>query len=469
MTTKYGGFKASQATPDEIIAFARLMRGKSLRELVPASGLLGESRRSDKGAVGQLVERAFGLPRSNRQGPDFEHAEVELKAVPLKRGNRTVRTKERTNITMIDYATLVDETWARAKVRNKLEKILFVFYFHIDNQDALDAVVEETVLWTPSEDLLPQMERDWSVVRQKVIDGLAHKISEADGLVLGAATKGAGGGKLVSQPHNPGERAKSRAWALKPSLTTWLYEKEAGCAKAIVSLGDTLGLQKDQDFESIVIERLSAFQGLSLEQVARRLKVPISKAKSGAAILVRRAIGVIDNAAAISEFRERGIRIKIVPVALNGRPYEAMSFPAFNHMEVWKEEWEESDLLEHLNRLLIIPLIRPERTTPKDEQRWGPAFFWSPSADQLQGIEAEWRDYVSRIEAGESRALPSSASTNFIHVRPHARDSGDIEPAPKVGNVVKKSFWLNTAFLTTLIRHHGVDTLPIRNTKRSTR
>jgi DNA mismatch repair protein MutH len=451
----YGEFRGETASEEEIVAFARRLRGKTLREVLPASGRLRETAAGDKGRIGHLVERVFGLPRSSQQGPDFTKAGIELKVVPLKRSSRSTRAKERTSVTMIDYDALVDESWSTAKVRKKLQKILFVFFFHRNDAQPLETAIEEFVLWTPPEDLVPQLATDWSVVRRKVLDGLAHEISEGDGRVLGAATKGAGGGYLVSQPRNREVRAKPRVWALKPALTTWLYEQERSGSRPVVDLRTALKLTKAQSFEDVVLERLDKYRGRTLAEIARALEVPLSRAKSGAAILVRRAIGVMDDRAAIREFKERGIQMKSVPVSPVGRPYEAMSFPKFNHMEVWKEEWDDSELLQHLSRLLIVPLIRDERKTPKEKQRWGSAFFWSPTADQLHGIECEWRQYTRLIEIGKAKELPGSSATCFIHVRPHARDSSDTEPAPKVGRVVKKCFWLNVEFVERVVTENG--------------
>lgn len=455
MAIRYSQFDGDAATEAEVLEYAKKLRGKRLRDVLPASGRVAESKPGDKGAVGQLVERAFGLARSSEQRPDFGNAGIELKVVPLKRSSRSVRSKERTSVTMIDYGALVDETWQTAKVRKKIEKILFVFYYHVDKGNPLDTVIEETVLWIPQGELLPQLRSDWSVVRKKVLDGLAHEISEGDGRVLGAATKGAGGGKLVDQPRNQAVRAKPRAWALKPALTTWLYEEKRAGKKPVISLRDALKLKPAEGFEDAVLQRLESYEGRTLAEVAKLLGVPISKAKSAAAILVRRAIGVLDEKALIREFKERGIQIKIVPLSPAGRPYEAMSFPKFNHMEVWKEEWEESDLLQQLDRMLVVPLVRAERKTPKERQVWGRAFFWSPSADQLNGIECEWRDYCRRIQAGEANKLPGASQTRYIHVRPHARDSRDTELAPRVGQVVKKCFWLNQDFIARVVAENN--------------
>ena len=452
----YQKFDPEKATVQEIIEFSSSLKGKALRDVLPASGALREGAPSDKGAVGQLVERAFGLPRSSEQRPDFRAAGVELKVVPLKRTKREVRAKERTNVSMIDYFALPRETWTTAKVRNKLQHVLFVFYFHVDAASPMDAVIEEVVLWSPDESLAPQLERDWTVVRDKVAAGMAHEISESDGRVLGAATKGAGGGKLVDQPHNSQARAKPRAWALKPALTSWIYQNErAEKRESEVSLEYLLKVRKGADFEATVLRRLVSYSGRSLASIAGELGISIGRAKSSAALLVRHAIGVTNDRVRIREFEQRGIEIKTVPVSEAGRPWEAMSFPKFNHMQVIHEEWEHSDLLSRLSRLLIVPLVRPARDTPKEESLWGIPFFWSPNYEQLRGIESEWRDYVSRIARGQSNQLPGYSATRFIHVRPHGRDKTDTEPAPMLEPQVKKSFWLNPGFMAQVIVANG--------------
>lgn len=83
-----------------------------------------------------------------------------------------------------------------------------------------------------------------------------------------------------------------------------------------------------------------------------------SRAKSGAATIVRRAIGVLDDRASIREFEQHGIEVKTVPLSADGRPYEAMSFPAFRYQELVHEEWK-TRIFWRLQRLLIISFVDP--------------------------------------------------------------------------------------------------------------
>ena len=72
--------------------------------------------------------------------------------------------------------------------------------------------------------------------------------------------------------------------------------------------------------------------------------------------------------------------------------------------------------------------------------------------DLLETIRQEWELYRLEIRAGRAATLTSAAETRTIHVRPHGRDSTDVDVAPIVGDVVKKSFWLNKNLVSEVLR-----------------
>lgn len=144
-------FDPRTASREEIELRARKMRGRTLRELGVSVTAARERASGDKGIVGIQVESDFGIRQNSESAPDFTGAGVELKVVPLKPGSsraRSVRVKERTSVTMIDYATLVEERWANASVRKKLNAILFVYFVHeklLTPETALDCRISDVV------------------------------------------------------------------------------------------------------------------------------------------------------------------------------------------------------------------------------------------------------------------------------------------------------------------------------------
>ena len=118
------------------------------------------------------------------------------------------------------------ETWDSANVRKKL-RILFVFFEHLNGRSKREFPVHSVVLWEPLDEIEAQVRRDWEAVHAKVLAGLAHELSEADGRIVGPVTKGADSSE--SSPVSPTATvlAKSRAFALKPSFTFGLYVEPA--------------------------------------------------------------------------------------------------------------------------------------------------------------------------------------------------------------------------------------------------
>lgn len=457
----YGeSFDPSQASAEEIRRRANRMRGKTLGELGVTLAAVKDRPYSDKGVVGLMVERYFGIKQNSDSAPDFTAAGIELKVVPLQQlrpPKAALRVKERTSVTMINYGRLVDESWKSASVRKKVAAVLFVFYHHTASGDPLTYPIKDVVLWEPSAELMLQFESDWTVVREKVAAGLAHQISERDGKLLGAATKGAGG-TFVDQPRSP-IKAKPRAWALKPSLTTWILQDASAKRSADESLAETLKLSPGQDFERAVLVRLRGYAGQSLETIASGLGVELSsEAKAGPAILIRRLLGMVNDKARIREFEQFGIGVKTVPISEDGQTvFESMSFPRFDHMEVIDETWEESELRNHLQRILFVPLVRRGRKEPRAKHRLGRAFFWSPSEEELDAIGVEWETFVQMIREKEADRLPSAAQTEYIHVRPKGRDGSDTEPAPGFAAMMKRCFWLNDSYVRRIINENLPD------------
>ena len=451
-------FDPRTATEAAIMARAAKLVDHPIKASLSRLTKVSETKRGDKGGFGQLVERYFNISQNSESAPDFTSAAIELKSVPLVRRSRAdgFRAKERTTVSMIDFHALVDERWETASVRPKLARILFVFFEHLPGRAVEEFPVLAVELWRPDAALCLDIRKDWEVVHRKVGAGLAHEISEGDGHILGAATKGPNAAKVVSQPRSP-IPARSRAWALKASVTSALYDRIAGAGHrhGTLSLRDQLGLSLESDFESEVLTRLHRFAGRSLADIAESTGADLSSAKGAAHQIVRRALGVVDDKARLKEFDDRGIVIKTVPLSPEGKAYEAMSFPYFRYAEYADEEWEDSEFLSYIQRLLVVPVIRAERKTALADRVLGRAFFWSPARADLQTIEAEWTCIRNLIRVGKADRLPSYKETEFIHARPHGRDSDDTDVDPLLGPLPKYSLWLNPTYTARIVSENG--------------
>ena len=430
-----------------MLRFARTVEGTA-----PAEYALGPFvLKGRKGGYGCVIELLFGLDCDSRPEPDFAAAGIELKATKLERIRARWEVGERTSVHMIDYERLPDETWSQATIKKKLAKILFCFYRWVPTEDPLTWTVDKMYYWRPDEQQWEYLRADWEFIRARCAAGEAHLLSERDTFVLGAATKAADSRKLRRQI---GGTAKPRVFSLKQPFVRALYD--AACGRpATASLTKTLRIRRIEAFETTLEARLRAFEGRAVGGLASEYGVASTTAKQFSAMVVgrtvRKLLGIADPRAKIREFEEFGIEMHVVPIKVNGKAKEALSFPGFRYGALLDETWETSDLRSRLNRLLIVPIHEPAKAAPLREWRLGHAFFWTPSDTEVDLIESEWEMYRDQIRSGRADRLTTAAHTRMIHVRPKARDRRDTDDAPLVGPVVKKSFWLNQALLTELV------------------
>lgn len=85
-----------------------------------------------KGGLGEIIEeRFFHYQCNNDSRPDFYKAGVELKVTPYKvNKNGTLVAKERLIITMIDYFSVIEETFESSHMWNKAKLILLIYYLY---------------------------------------------------------------------------------------------------------------------------------------------------------------------------------------------------------------------------------------------------------------------------------------------------------------------------------------------------
>jgi DNA mismatch repair endonuclease MutH len=434
-------FDYRSATEAAVLKRADLLEGRRLGD-IPGVRFVSSDPRRGRQEVGHAIEAWFGIPRNAMPGPDFPAAGIELKAVPLVRGtNRQLRIKERTVVSLIDYETLAGETWVTASVRKKL-KILFVFFEHLLGHPKSEFPIHSVILWEPRGEIEAQIRRDWEAVRQKTRDGRAHELSEADGRILGPCTKGASSASLRRQPFSE-VRAMSRAFALKPSFTFALYVEPRVAPLDESDIAESATLSE-------VRPAFQEFVGRTIESVANEMGVRPSKAKNHAARVVRRAI---DHSSPLPahEFRRIGPTIRVPRVDTKSLPYEAVSFPAFKHIELVEEEWDDSALLSYVEHMLLIPVVGVDRTTPPASCVIGTPVYWEPTPEQMSTMSREWARFRDLIAAGRSADLPTESQTHALHVRPHGRDATDRDPVPGGGTQIKRSFWLNRRFVQEIL------------------
>ena len=134
-----------EADPISIETYAKRLIGKTFADVCKQDDItkamvvrettnyeVKHENKKRKGGLGELIEeRFFHYQTNNDARPDFDKAGVELKVTPYKQNkNGTLVAKERLILTMIDYFSVVDETFEDSHMWQKARLILLVYYLY---------------------------------------------------------------------------------------------------------------------------------------------------------------------------------------------------------------------------------------------------------------------------------------------------------------------------------------------------
>lgn len=437
-----GSFPYDRTNPESIAYYAARLVGKTLREATGIDRI--DSPHRKRGSFGSAVEYYYFHIKSNSdRAPDFKEAGIELKTTPLKR----VRTgqlvsKERLVLSMINYNEVVNETWEESTVLKKCSDMLLVSYLYEPEKNPVDYEFCLAELWSIPEEDMAIIRQDWQVVVDKVRQGRAHELSSSDTFYLEACTKAASGESRRSQPFSD-ISAKPRAWALKQSYMTTVSQKLLG-AQAI----ERSASQRHLSLIDLVRERFVGYFGKTEQELAASFGLVREGArtpKSLGSLITKRILG-IDPESRIAEFEKAGIKTKTMRIKRNGMPKEAVSFPAFDYFVLAETAFEDSAFLEQLEQKYLFVIYREDERV-RGRYSLADVMFWQMPEDDLPEARRCYEEMRRRVRNGDADNSVRSSENRCCHVRPHARSGEDTLPTPQGKAVVKRSFWLNQAYI----------------------
>lgn len=203
--------------------------------------------------------------------------------------------------------------------------------------------------------------------------------------------------------------------------------------------------------------------------------------KSAVSVIVRNYINnnSIYNVETLDDYN---IRLKFISVNSDYKCFEALSFSHSSLYKILFEDWCSSDLLEQPNlrkqlnfNFLLIPIIKDkQKGVFNNNLAWkiGNFSYWKPNAKELELIGEEWYltkkviqegVKLNRVKFGNSfrnkNNLPKQSETNFIHLRPHGKNSYDydleyLEYTNGNIEITKQSFWLNKKYINLLLKDY---------------
>jgi DNA mismatch repair protein MutH len=452
---------------NSILEYAKALKGKTLRDTCNSSLLIHTF--TGKGSFGQILEKFyFGYEPNSKSEPDFVQVGLELKSSPLKQlKNQEYRSKERLVLNIISYYNIVEQSFETSDFWKKNANILLIFYLHKVEQDIMDYVIKLVEEWNFPETDLEIIKKDWQIIKNKVLDGNAHELSEGDTFYLGACTKGLNANTIKKQPYSP-IPAKQRAFSLKQGylnhiIATISKDRIGNYGKLIPSIE----IAKKQTIDEIVISKFKPFLNKTVEQIIDKLKISINKtAKSFYANLTNAILGIeLDKE--IEEFEKAEIIVKTVRLKENNLPKEDVSFSSFKYEEIVNELWDNSrfkDILEH-KFLFIFYQFEKENLVLRKVK------FWNMPYEDINETSKVWKKTKWIIQNGKIvreindgirlTNFPNKSFNRISHVRPHAKNAADTYLLPvkdKLTNAkkyTKHCFWLNNTYVRDEIYLNG--------------
>lgn len=408
-----------------------------------------------KGGLGEIIEeRYFHYPANNDARPDFDKAGVELKVTPYKQNkNGSFSAKERLILTMTDYFKVVNEEFEDSHMWQKARLILLVYYlYQKEIENRLDYKIGYVNLFTPPEEDIKIIKQDFEVIKQKIKDGKAHELSEADTLYLGAAPKAATSRNRRKQPYSD-ELAKPRAFSFKTSYMTYILNHYIIPGKNTYE--SIIKEKTEESFEDYVIHKIEQYRDNTVHELCDKFQIPYKdkKPKNLEAMLTYRMLGIKGNHA--EEFEKANIVIKTIRINKNNRIKESMSFPIFNFKELIEEEWDDSTFGNYLRETKFLFVVY--KYDDNDELRLKGCQFWNIPYDDLEKeVKVVWEKTKQLIKNGlkievkngkNCSNLPKISENRVCHVRPHGRNAQDTYELPDGRRLTKQCFWLNNSYI----------------------
>lgn len=448
----------------EIELISKSAIGKSVNDILNEEIVTIEDKDANKGGLGQLIEKyLFGMDNNSDSEPDFMPAGIELKVTPYKKIKcDKLSAKERLVLNIIDYMTEYKNTFRSSHFWYKNNKIQLLWYLWEANKDKKDLIItHEKLLELEKNEDLKQIEEDWNFIINKIREGKAHEISEADTMYLGACSKGANASSTRQQPFSD-IPAMQRAFCFKNSYMTQLVRKYIGdYSNAEKVLKDT-----DASFNDFVQNVINKYKGRTQSELMKELNID-SKAKNILNMIINRMFNVKSKLKDTDEFVKANIIPKTIRVESNGRIIESMSFPYFKFDEIMNTDFEDSDLKEELETTKYMFFIFKEENGEyvfKGIKLWNmPEIIIESKVKSMYEKTQEvirTGNIVNHIDERGRRItnFPGMSDNGICHVRPHGRNSKDTTSLPVKDSVTgaieftKQCFWFNNSYLKEIIK-----------------
>ena len=254
-------------TEEELLNYTSTIKGKTFKDIDSEKLLENATLTRQKGLLGHVVETGFyKYPINSASKADFEELDIELKVTGYVRNkNGTLRAKERLVLSKIDFNKIINETFENSHVLGKCRKMLIIWYEYDHEKEAKDFLITNYQLYDMDNDK-EIFKNDFDIIKQKVLEGKAHELSEGDTSYLGACTKARTSSDRTTQPFSD-ILSKPRAYSLKNAYMTGILRE--GIENTTITLSNTTKYNNDSTKkESSKVKENLQFKPISIKHTS---------------------------------------------------------------------------------------------------------------------------------------------------------------------------------------------------------
>ncbi len=374
-------------TEKELLKYTSKIDGKTFEEIDSKNLLKNTNPKRQKGILGQIVETGFyKYDLNNKSNADFENLGIELKVTGYKQNkNGSISAKERLVLSKIDFNKIINETYESSHLLEKCKKMLIIWYLYEPKKEAKDYVITHHQLYDMNKDEYI-FKSDFELIKEKVLNGKAHELSEGDTSYLGACTKSATSKDRTSQPFSD-IPSKPRAYSLKNSYMTGILRNSIKSKITLNIEQSKLNLNHDfeidnshgnlekiprfKTIEEYITAKIKPYIGKTQLEILREItgktyaeKIPKQISKMISDILIGK-----DNELYKKDelFTKTNYIIKNLPV--NGeKALERMSFKSLE-LNDFNDNWEDSYWKNYFEEVSLITICYEGKSGSKNGYR----------------------------------------------------------------------------------------------------
>lgn len=158
------------------------MYGYSIFEIASKLNLFLPRNIKNKGYIGRIIEKFFGLNTGNKPMRDFNSIGIELKTIPINKKNGSVLEP-----TFVCNASLTGNNgiiWEKSYIRYKLQRILWIPIQRNSFLDLKKCIFGLPFLWTPSFKEEKKIKEDWEDIMSMIVLGQINELDSTYGEIL---------------------------------------------------------------------------------------------------------------------------------------------------------------------------------------------------------------------------------------------------------------------------------------------